>query len=630
MLRDSAAIALCWLLATSPIYGQQVGIEPVRPKASIFWRPYKPVTEPPVRLANSDRMKILIRAGKLYLTANDAIALALENNIDIENARYSATLLGWNLERAEAGGALPGVPSASSQTQSVQNGQGVLGSQQAAGVNIAGSRGGSSGTANATVSQVGPVTANLDPSIQESNVFVHRTNPQPNVVQSVTPVLIQGARNFTGSYQQGFLTGGSVTISFAEHYLNENAPTDVLNPSVAPTQAFSLQHNLLQGRGIAVNARNITVAQRNLDQSDLNFKTQVSRVVANVLNVYYALVADTDDVKAKQSALETAQRFYAESKQRYELGALAQLDVTSAENQVASGKQAVINSDVNRRQQELQLKNLISRTGIGDPLLTETEIIPVDHLTTPAAEDLPPVKDLVRQTLANRTDLIAERENVKSQEISDIGTKNGLLPNAQVFSTRTTAGLAGTPRLVKNRNGTVTTSDPYFVGGLGTALGQVFRQNYPTENIGVFGQATVYARQSQADYAIDQLSLRQQQLITARDMNQAEVDVNNVVVALRQSRARYEAAVQSRILQQQLYDAEEKRFSLGASTPYNVVVQQRDLATAQAAELSALATYQSALISLDQTTGVILEKNHVVLAEAHSGKVAQTSSLPAQ
>ncbi len=630
-LRDAIVIGLCWLVPATQLFAQStapIGIEPVRSTAPILWRPYEAVEVPPARLANSDRMKLLIRAGKLYLTAHDAVALALENNIDIESARYNGTLQSWNLERAQAGGALPGVPSAASQTSSIQNGQGVLGSQQAAGVTIAGSRGGSSGTTNATVSQVGPVTANLDPSIQESTSFIHRTSPQPNSVQSITDVLVQGARNYSASYQQGFLTGGGVTVTFANHYLNENAPTDTLNPSVAPTLAISVQQNLLQGFGIAVNARTITVAKANLQDSDLNFQTQVSRTVVSVLNAYYSLVGDYDDVMAKQGALETAQRFYDESKKRLDLGALAQLDVTTAQNQVAISQQALVTSQATRRQQELQLKNLISRTSIGDPVIADVEIIPIDHLLIPATDDIPPIKDLVKQALANRSDLVVERGNLKTQEISNLGTINGLLPTAQVFATQSNAGLAGTPRVVQGLTGPYT-ADPYLVGSIGTALGQVFRHNYPTQSVGVFGQLQIYDRQAEADYAIDQLSLRQQQLVTAKDMNQAQVDVTNSVVALRQARARYDAAVQSRILQQQLADAEEKKFTLGASTPYDVVVQQRDLATAQSAELAALVTYQSARTSLDQTIGATLQVNHVSLTEAETGKISQSSELPA-
>lgn len=620
------AIGLCCVL---PGGAQETGIEPVRPAAPILWRPYLPVTVPPVQLGNSERLKILIQAGKLYLTAHDAIALALENNIDIEIARYTPGLMAWNLERSRAGGALPGVPSGATQSASIANGQGVLGSQQAAGVSLPGARGGSTGTTNATVSQVGPVTPVFDPTIQESDAFSHRSNPQPDTILSQTENLVQGARTYSGTYQQGFLTGGSLTANYSEHYLNENAPLDVLNPSVAPALSFSIQQNLLQGLGFAVNSRNIRVAKINLQMSPLNFKTQVSATVVNVLNTYYSLVAGYDDRDAKQDALNTARKFLDESKRRLELGALSQLDVTTAENQVAVSRLALINSQASLQQQQLQLKNLISRTGPGESLIANVEIVPVDRLAIPASDDIPPLKDLVQTAFANRSDLLVEKGNLKATEISNLGTINGLLPSAGVLATRSTAGLAGTARTVTVPGYPSFTADPYFRGGMGTALGQVFAQNFPTESIGAFAVAQIYDRAAEADYGIDQLSLRQQQLLAAKDMNQAQVDVTNSVVALRQARARYEAAVESRILQQQLLDAEEKKFNLGASTPYNVVVEQRDLAAARASELAALATWQSARISLDQTTGTTLEANHISLAEAEAGKVAAPSSLPA-
>lgn len=626
MKRKALIVGICWLLPA--MAQQQTGVEPIRPTGSILWRPYKATTVPPVRLANSDRIKILIQGGKLYLTVHDAIALALENNIDIETARLNPSLMAWNLERAQAGGALPGVPSGASLSSSVASGQGVIGSQQAAGVSLPGLRGGSSGTANATVSQVGPVTPVLDPSIQETDTFSHRSNPEPNVLLSQVPNLVQGLRTYTGTYQEGFLTGGSFNMTYSEHYLNENAPLDVLNPSVAPSLSFSIQQNLLQGLGIPVNARNITVARMNLQMSDLNFKTQVTGTVVNVLNTYYALVADYDDLRAKQDALETAQRFRDESKRRLELGALSQLDVTTAENQVATSQLALVNSQATLEQQELQLKNLISRTGTGDPAIMNADIVPVDHLVIPTSDEIPPIKDLVAKAYANRSDLLVEKGNLKATEVSDLGTINGLLPSAGVLATRSTQGLAGAPKTVNIPGFPPLASDPYFRGGMGTALSQVFQQNFPTESVGVFGAIQARDRVAEADYGIDQLSLRQQQLLVAKDMNQAQVDITNSVVALRQARARYDAAVQSRILQQQLLDAEEKKFNFGASTPYDVVVEQRDLAAAQAAELSALASYQSARISLDQTTGSTLEANHVSLAEAESGKVATPSSLP--
>jgi outer membrane protein TolC len=621
-IRKAIAAGLCFALSAPLVFAQQA-IEPVRPSAPVFWRPYLAPSIPSISLANSGRLAGLIRAGNLYLTAQDAIALALENNIDIAVARYTPFDLTWRVERAEAGGALPGVPTGASQTASIASGQGVLGSQAAAGIRISGAAGLGGATANATVAQVGPVTATLDPSLQESTSFSHKTLPQPDVVQSITPVLIQGQRVFTGSYQQGFLTGGGITISYNEHYLNENAPSDFLNPSVAPTLTFSIQHNLLQGLGIAVNARSITVAKMNLRASDLNFRTQVEGTVVNVLDAYYALVADFDDLKAKQDALDTAGRFLEESKQRLALGALAQLDITTAQNQVSVSQQAVVNSEAAIGQQEIQLKNLLSRTGAGDPTIADVQIVPVDQFVIPASDDLPAIGNLVQKALASRSDLLAEQANTKASEVSALGTINGLLPSAQVFANKSNAGTAGTPRVVNGQ-----TANPYFVGGIGNALGQVFRNNFPSQSLGAFGQIQIYDRQAEADYAIDQLQLRQQQLITARDFNQAQVDVTNAVVALRQARARHEAAVQNRILQEQLLDAEQKKFNLGASTSYNVIQQQRDLAAARAAELGALVTYQSARINLDQTTGATLEANHISLGDAQTGKVARVSTLP--
>ena len=209
-MRDSAKLLALWLCC-SIAWAQTAAIEPVRPAAPIFWRPYLAPEVPAARLANSGRLAQLVRAGTLYLTAHDAIALALENNIDIEIARYNSISSDWRIERAQAGGALPGVPSASAQAGSVASGQGVAGSQAAAGVNINGSNGGTSNTGNATIAQVGPVTQTLDPSIQDVTAFAHRSIPEPNSQLSVTQVLVSNTRSYNSSIQEGFLLGASVT-----------------------------------------------------------------------------------------------------------------------------------------------------------------------------------------------------------------------------------------------------------------------------------------------------------------------------------------------------------------------------------------------------------------------------------
>jgi outer membrane protein len=615
--------SLTWGQTAAPL----ASIAPVRTQAPGFLQPYLPVAVPPIRLTNSPRLRGLVRAGTLYLTPQDAIALALENNIDLETGRYNPFISAWQLTRAQAGGALPGVPSGASQAGSVATGQGVSGSQAAAGVAAPGGNTNSGRTANATISQIGPVTQNLDPIIQENTTFSHITSPQPDAAQSQVISLIQSTHVYTGSVQQGLLSGGLATLSFSEHYLKENAPTDVLNPSVAPSASISLQHNLLRGFGVAANGRTITVARMNLNTTDLNFQNQVIGVVSQVLNMYYNVAGAYEDVRAKRSALETAQVFLRNVNRQIELGAAAPSDHITAETQVASTGQAVADSERTLRQQEISLKNLISRTGLGDPILAEVRIVPVNSIEIPAMDDFPPIEDMVRQALDRRVDLAAELAGEKANEVNALGTKNGILPTLQGVAVENQAGLAGTPRAVVV-NGSIEHADARFQGGIGNALGQVFRRDFASETAGAFYVQPIHNRQAQADYAIDLLQLRQTQLNNRKDRNQVEVDVRNGVVALRQARARYDAALENQRLQQQLFEAESEKFRLGSSTPYNVAVEQRDLVNAQSTAVAAKVAYQSARIALDQTLGITLDANHVSIEEARSGRVARASTPP--
>jgi outer membrane protein TolC len=619
--QSALRLVVAMLLCASLAWAQQASsIAPVAPHAPAILRPYLAPEVPPVRLANSPRLSETVRAGTIYLTLQDAIALALENNIDIEVARYNPLIAEWNLTRSKAGGALPGVPSNASQAGSVASGQGVAGSQQAAGVSAPGTSSGHVQSTNATVSQIGPVTPTLDPIIQEASTFSHTTSLYPDSAASGTPNLVDGTRAHTASIQEGFLTGGTVTLTYSDHYLNENSPTDVLNPTSAPSLSISAQQYLLNSGGVAVNARFITVAKMNRDASDLAFQTTVTSVVSQVLNAYYSLQAADEDLKAKSSAAETAATFLANVKEQVRIGSLAPSETINAESLAITAQQARVDSETTRKQQEIQLKNLLSRNGTADAVLAGARILPVDPIRIPEHDDLAPLEELVKQALANRTDLASERESEAAAAVSNLGTRNGVLPFAVVGGSESQAGIAGTGRTVVF-NGQPVTPNPYFVGGIGTALGQVFRRDFPSESIFGGYEMAFRNRAALADYAVDQLQFRQTQLTTRKDLNQVQVDVQNYVIALRQARARYDAAVRNRTLQEQLYSSERRRFDLGASIPYNVTQQQRDLIAAQNSEMTALVAYVTARIGLDRTTGAILSANHVSLGEARQGKV---------
>ena len=649
-LKQFIAVGLC-ATCIGPLWAQEIA--PASPGGGFILKSYKAPSVPPSRLANSNRLASLVRGNKLYLTAQDAIALALENNIDIESNRYNALISLSNLSRSEAGGPLPGVPSGTSQVGAVASGQGASGSQTAAGVSNSGNSSSGSGSTNATITQIGPTTPTLDPIFTDVQSYSHTSAPQPNLTLTQTPNYIQNSRIYNEGYKQGLLTGGQVSITYKDSYLNENAASDLLNPTSATSFQVQIQHNFLQGFGRAVNARNITVAKATLGITDLNFKEQVIGIVVSVLNDYYGLAADFEDIKAKQSAFDVARRFFEDNKKQVEIGTLAPLDVTTAEAQVASSEEALVVSQTTLEQAQLQLKNLLSRNGLSDPTLARVDIIPLDHIQVPEKDDLPSIKELVNSSLANRPDLAADKLNLANNVTSALGTRNGVLPQLAGFASASDSGLAGSPRIVR-ANGASGFSgasalpsgfipcpasvgppgsvcevpDPSLIGGVGTALGQTAKRHFPSESAGAFFAPTLRNRQAQADESIDQLSLRQQELENQRSVNQVSVDVSNQFVGLQQARIRYQAAVKNRVLEEQLLSAEQKKFSLGASTTYNVVQQERDLATAQSTEVASLVAYSQARVALDQTVGTTLKSNNISIDEVTKGKISRASTLP--
>jgi outer membrane protein TolC len=612
-----------WCLV-SPSLAQEQAIDVERPQAPFLFRPYQAPSVPPARLKNSGRLQDLIRAGKLYLTLQDAIALAIENNLDLEVDRYGPLSAEWQLERQQAGGPLRGVTGGNTLANQNTSGQGVAGSQVAAGLSSGGGNGGSSSGGAATVSQIGPITPNLDAVFRNGTLFSHSTSPQANTTQSQTAALVDVKHIYDNSVTQGLITGGQLQVSSNEEYLKENTPTDILNPSVAPSVQIYLQHNFLQGFGVGVNSRFIRVAEKNIGASQEAFRSQLLNLVASILNLYWEFVGNNENLKATQRSLAIAQEFYNSTKRRIELSALAKVDLYRAQSELTTRQQEFAIAQTMVRQQENLLKNALSRNGLEDPLVDSAEVVPLDSIQVPAEENLPPLRELVKQALEHRPDVVLSKINDETTAISAVGTENGLLPTLRAVAALTDNGLAGT----SNPQAGVGPADPYYVGGIGTALNQIFRHNFPSEQASITFQGLVHNRVAQGDYGVEQLQLRQNDLVTRRNMNQIVVDISNQMIALRQARSRYATAVDTRALQEQLLEKEQRNFSLGNSTIDVVVVAQRSLAAARIAEVLALTTFSRARVSLDQVLGETLEKNNVSVSEALEGRVPRKSTVP--
>ncbi len=608
---------LCTFVLVTGTAGAQNAIQ-VEPSKGVFgW--YRQRNVAPINLTNSSRLQALIRAGNLYLSAQDVIALTLENNLDIEIQRYGPVLNREVTRRAEGGGGLRTV------------GAGLAAgptSVSLTGVSLNASGGGTSAngvSSSGIITQLGPAIPNLDPQISLYTQFAHSTSPQSNTFLTGTTALISTSESFQGQFYQYNDFGTYYQFTVATSHLKYNSPSFTLNPFTQGDLDFQITQNLLQGFGRPVLGRNIRVSKNNEKVSNLQFKQQVITTVSAVLNLYWDLVSFNADLKARKDELSTAQALFEDNKKQVQIGTLAPIEVTRAEAQVYASEQDLLISQTNLLQQETVLKNAISRNGVANPEIADVHIVPLDTIQVPPQDEIPPIDQLVQQALAKRIEIAQDKINIDSQQINLKAIRNGLKPTLQLFAELTNNGLAGSANYLAP--GTV--APTFLTGGAGTLFDQIFRRDYPNYSAGVSLNIPLRNRAAQSDYVTSALEERQAELSLQKAVNQVRVDVQNALIGLRQARVRYDSAVKARILQQQTLDADRKKYTLGASTVFQVVQDQQTLAAAQSTEQQSLANYSHARISFDQALGTTLEVNHVSIDEALAGRVMRPSDLPA-
>jgi len=400
-----ASFTLLIPLLLAPAARAQSEIDVERPTGRLGWltRPYRASQVPEIRLTNSPRMNELIRAGNLYLTAQDVVALAIENNIDIEVQRYGPLLNQEVLLRALGGGALrsvglgvaAGPESVSLQGVSVNNSGSVA---------LSGGNGVSSG--GGIVTQLGPSIPSLDPSLFAFASFQHATIPQSNTILTGTDALIQTTRSFQVQYAQTLDFGLTAQLTYASSRYNVNSDFYTVNPYTSGDLDLQVTQNLLQGFGSAVNGRNIRVQRNNVKVSNLQFQQQVTTTVSAVLNLYWDLVSFDEDVRSRRQEVATAQQLLEDNKRQVQLGSLAEIEVTRAEAQLYSSQQDLVVSQTNLQQQEIILKNALCRNGIAAAGLENVHLVPLDKIQIPASDELRPLPELVSQALANRPEML--------------------------------------------------------------------------------------------------------------------------------------------------------------------------------------------------------------------------------
>lgn len=573
------------------------------------FRPYTPLNVPGASLNNTPRVDQLMREGKLHLSLADAIALAIENNLDVAVQRYSPLLADTDILRAQAGSAPRGSRGNMSGPTPIYVGQGSTG-----------------GT---TTTPFDPV---LTATFQNQHLAIPVTSFVNRVVQGLTSVKANTfSANFT--YAQGFQTGTELNLT-----LNNSRQTSVqntLNPQIGSNFNITVTQKLLNGFGFAPNNRGIRVAKNNREVSDLVFKQQITVTVNQVQNQYWDLVSATEALNVARRSLQVSEKLYNDNKRQVEIGTLAPIEVVRAEAEVAARRQDLIVAESNLQQLSTSMINLVLRN-ISDSSILSANVLPTDKITVPPVEPVTPVQELIGQALSSRPELAQARIDVTNRDINLKSVKSTMMPTVDAFAFWAGRGVAGTDRDVRSSlpdptDPTRTIPNPNFgrvvqtnlSGGLGRAYTNLWHSDFPDYGFGFQVNIPLRNRSAQADVAAALLDRRMTDLRLRQMENAVRVEVTNAMIGLQQTRARIDAARKQRALAEQSLDAEQKKFQLGASTNYLVIQAQRDLTSALSAEVQALGNYMKARVEMDRATGQTIFRNTINLEEAYSGTLTK-------
>jgi outer membrane protein len=594
--------------------------------------PYTPRRVEAPSLANTPRIDELLHDGKLYISMNDAVSLALENNLDIAISRYNLNIADTDIWRAKSGAnAILGVNNGVVQN-TPGGGVGGLGTQVGSGqggtsVAAGGAGAGSAGLVGSTFGS-GPQITSYDPIIN-STLQIDRLHIDCN-----TPFCGASQNTSTAnfSYTQGFQTGTSMVVGFNNSRVTSDSSFNSLTPALNSTFQLRLTQHLLQGFGFAPNNRFIRIAKNNREISDVAFRLQITSTVDQIENMYWDLVYAYENVRVQQEQLAFAQRTFSDTQKQVQIGTLAPIEVVRAQSTVASNQQTLTLALTNLQLQQLLMKNAISRTLV-DPTLADAEVIPTSTMQLDPQQTVLPTQDLVNDALAHRPELAESRINLSNTEISNKAIRSALLPSVDLFAYYGGTGLGG------NANPNyICAVDPAFCGitsfaptsnvGLGGTLNQLINSSAPDKGIGLSVNIPLRNRAAQAIQVRSEFEYRQAQLRIQQIENQIRIEVRNAQFGVQQNRASVNSAQAAVDFARQSLTAEQKKYALGASTSTLVLQNQAAMTQAEVTLVSAKALYEKAEVELDRAIGLLLDHAGILFADAERGQVTHAPNVP--
>jgi outer membrane protein len=603
--------------------------------------PYESHHIDPPSLTNGPRIESLIKDGKLQLSMDDAIALTLENNLDLAIARYNSDIADTDILRAEGGASTLGV-----NTGIVQNTPGGMptGLGGTVGSGSGGTNPGSAGAATGTnglVSStlgIGPTIVGFDPILSGTLQMDRNHSPSTNALNGISAL-----NNNTGTadfnYTQGLQWGTDLSVTFNNSHITTNGHNSIYSPAVSASTLFKLTQPVLQGFGKLPNTRFIHIARNNREITDVAFRLQIITTVDQIENLYWNLVYAYENVKVQLDALCYAQTIVKDTRTQVQYGTTQPIQIVNAESAAATAQQALILARTNLQLQQLLMKNALSRTLV-NPALADVEIVPTSTMQLPPQESSVSTSDLVNDALAHRTELAESRIDLTTRELNNRTVANALLPIVDPSIYYGGSGLGGavspqTPLC----SSTVTTRcfDPATAPsafrnggpvGYGSALGQTFNGTAPDKGVEATFNITLRNREAQANQVRAELEYRQAQMRFQQLENQVRIEVRNAQFDVQQNRSSVEAAQNAVELARKSLYAEQRKLQVGVSDIDNVMQQQSALTVAQSNLISALAGYEKAQVELDRSTGLLLDRAGIILSDAQRGQVTHMPAVP--
>jgi len=590
-------------------------------------------------LSNSPRMDQLVRDGKVYLSMSDAIALALENNLDLAIARYNLPIADTDILRTKSGQTFRGVNTGL--VQGTPGGQNAAATSSSTGTGAGGTSASSGGAGAGTsgivlsTSGVGPSAPQFDPTFVGNLSEEHAITPEVNTVFTGVPSLQSNTGTANFSYNQGFAPGTNLSVGFQNNRQTTNSLFNTLNPTLNSNFRATLTQHLLQGFGLGLNTRFIRIARNNREITDVAFRNQVIETISQIENIYWDLVNAYETVKAKERSLALAQKTLSDNQKQVQIGTLAPIEVVRAQSNVAANQQGLIVAQTNLQLQQLLMKNALSRS-LSDPVLAAAPVIPTDTMAIPAEEPVTPVQDLINDALSHRPDLAESRIDLTNREINRKAAANGLLPTVDFVAFYGATSLGG----VQNPLSVCEPGQTGFLASICTPAGRIPSRGYgntfsdlfdstaPDKGLGLQVNIPIKNRAAQADQMRSELELRQAEMRLQQLQNQVAISVRQTQFSVQQNRAQVEAAEKALELAQQSLDAEQKKYALGASTNFNVLQTETDLSTADSNLVQARTAYEKSRVELDRVTGYTLVRNGIVLEDAFNGVVTKQPVVP--